>query len=266
MEQKNAKMCVQWKNPKTVLIFVSLFLLAGIITVSILRERFVNKTDDVTTVIGRGKISYQPDTAVITLGVQIDKAFKAEEALNQLNNSMGAVVASAKALGIPEADIQTQAYSLSPHYDYQGSGGGTTIPSGYDANQQVTIKARGIDKNPNLVSNVIEKSSQAGANQVVGVTFDVSNLEELKQKARVEAIADAKSKSQGLAKAAGVRNLGRVVSWYENVIASPDNQNPYYSSGVGGGTDQAAKPAPAPQVPSGTQDIIIEMGLNYRIR
>lgn len=255
----------QWVNPKNAMIFASMILLFGIIFVSILREKIVNENNDITTITGQGKISYQPDIAVVTLGVQVDRVSKAQEALGKLNDSMNKVIEATKALGISAEDIQTQAYSLFPHYDYQITSGGATIPSGYDANQQIIIKVKGIDANPNLVGSVIESASGAGANQVVGISFDVSNLNELKQKARIEAINDARSKSGGLAKAAGIRKMGKVVSWYENIIKSPDLQNSGY--GMGGSDATLSSKAPlAPQIPNGNQDIIIEIGLNYRIR
>lgn len=252
----------QWKDPKFILAGAIIILVGAVMIISILRERIVNQNNDLTTVIGRGKISYQPDIAVVNLGVQIDKAPTAGEALGKLNESMGRVISSVKALGIPEEDIQTQSYSLYPHYDYQGDTGGVTIPSGYDANQQVSVKLKSIDKNPGLSSKVIEETSKAGANQVVGISFDVSNLEELKQKARIEAINDARAKAIGMAQAAGVRRLGKVVSWYENIVKSPDAQN--YSYGLGGAEKSAS--SVSPQIPTGTEEIIIEMGLNYRVK
>lgn len=267
MEQEipTKKFEFEWKDPKTVFVFSLVILVTIIVIVSILREKIVDKDADITTVIGRGEVVYQPDIAVVNFGVQVDKAPKAEEALNKLNELMNRVVASAKGLGIADEDIMTQSYSISPHYDFQGEGGGTTVPSGYDANQQVAIRIKMVDKNPNLVNKVIEEASKAGANQISGVSFDVSNLEELKQKARIEAIADAREKSGGLAKAAGIRKFGNIVSWYENIIKSPDTQYPY--SGLGGsGEKSLSGTGSTPQINPGTQEIIIEMGLNYRIK
>lgn len=262
MGQENNEIKAQWLEPKNILIFSVAVLLAAVIIVSILRERIVKDGDDITTIIGRGKISYQPDIAQVTFGVQADKVFRAEDALGKINQSMNNIIASMKALGIAEEDIQTQSYSLYPHYDFQGEGGGTSIPSGYDANQQVIIKVKNINDDPGLVGKIIEGANKAGANQVIGVSFDVSNLEELKQKSRVEAIKDARKKSGALAEAAGIKKLGKVTSWYENIIKSPDGQNSYY--GLGGAENKSA--SSTPQISSGEGEIIIEVGLNYRIR
>jgi uncharacterized protein YggE len=255
--------CCQWKNHKHLLIIIAIFLLAAVSVISILRERIVRDNSNLVTVNGQGKIAYQSDIAIVKIGVQVDKVIKAEEALNKLNEKMNAIISSAKNLGIPEEDIQTQNYSLYPNYEYRPETGNSSIPSGYNANQQVAIKVRNIDKNPELSGKVIEEANKAGANQIIGVTFDVSNLDELKQKARIEAIKDARLKSTGLAKAAGVKNLGKVVSWYENVIVSPDAQRTDY--GMGGNGEKSISSA-IPQIPGGTEEIIIEMGLNYRVK
>jgi uncharacterized protein len=262
MEKENESLRSQWMNPKNILIFLSVILLFAVIIVAILKDRIVDKNLDVTTITGQGEISYNPDIAVITVGVEVDRAFKAEEALNKLNDSVDKVVSSIKSLGIPEGDIQTKSYSLLPHYDYQGAGGGVSVPSGYDANQQIAIKVKDIDSNPGLISNVIESASRTGANQIIGVSFNVSNLEELKQKARLEAINDAKLKSASLAKAAGIEKLGKVTGWYENVLKSPDLQNSGY--GAGGASDNSG--ISVPQIPAGTDEIIIEVGLNFRVK
>ena len=51
----------------------------------------------------------------------------------------------------------------------------------------------------------------------------------------------------------------------ENIIKSPDNSAPFYGYGMGGGGAEAAMP-PAPQIPSGSQEIIIEINLNYEVK
>jgi uncharacterized protein YggE len=264
MEEGNMVQSSSWKNPRFILKVLALVILGAIIVASILRERIVRDNEDTVTVTGRGKVSYQPDTAVVALGVKVENVAKAEEALNKLNDSTDKIIAAVKALGIPDEDIKTQTYSLAPHYEYSAESRNSSI-SGYDADQQLVIKAKGIDKDPGLSGRVIAEAGKAGSNQVIGVSFDISNLEELKQEARIQAINDAKSKSSELAKAAGIKKLGDVVSWYENIVQSPDNsQNFGYGAG-GTGAEKATSAVPA-QIPSGTGDIIIEMSVNYRTR
>ena len=76
---------------KPAIIIVGLVLLAAIIVVSILRDRLVNVQYRQVTVNGQGRVSYNPDLAVINLGVQIDKAKQAEDALKQLNEKVNKI-------------------------------------------------------------------------------------------------------------------------------------------------------------------------------
>jgi uncharacterized protein YggE len=250
-------------DPKIILIFMGMLLVATIVIIALVRERIVNPNLNQVTVNGEGKISYQPDIATITLGVQIDKAATAEEALRLLDEKMKGIIAAVKTAGIAEGDIKTKAFSLSPQYDFKD---GASTVSGYAANQQLEIKARGIDKNSEIVSQAVAAANGAGVNQILSVSFDVSSLNDLKQQARIEAIKDARSKASALAKAAGVKKLKKVIGWYENVVQSPDVQNDY---GYGGMASEkatlSARPSVAPQVPSGNQEIIINVGVNYEV-
>ena len=258
MDQNNLS---SFKNPKFVLKLAAMLLLTGIVVVSIIRDRIVNNPQYQVSVSGQGKVAYNADIALVTLGVQVDKARTAEDALKQLNDKMNKIIEAIKKSGVKDGNIKTENYSLSPQYDVIG---GMAKVSGYSANQQLSIKIIGIDKDQNLVGNTIAAASKAGANQVTGIKFDVSNLNNLKQEARLKAIADAKSKSANIASVAGVR-LKKVIGWYENILKSPDNSAPFYGYGLGGGGEGGGG-VPAPQVPSGSQEIIIEINLNYEVK
>jgi len=256
----NENNCCSWRSPKVILALIGMLLLAGIIIVSIIRDRIVNQNQWQVSVVGQGKVKYQPDIAIINLGVQIDRTNSAESALNQLNAKMDAVLKTVKDLGIPAEDIQTQNFTVFSQYDYLD---GKTILAGYNANQQVIVKVRNLDQNSDLVSSIIVKSSEAGANQVNGVSFDVANLEDLKNQAKVMAIQDAKNKAGNLASAAGVR-LKKVVGWWENIIQAPGVTTYYYDGkGAGGAIGSGGSGG---SVPSGLQEIIIEVNLNYQVK
>lgn len=253
-----------FKNPRFVLMLVGMAFLAAIIIVSILREKIVSPIQNQVTVSGKGRLEYVPDTAVVTLGVQVDKAPTAEGALQQLNSKMNQIIAAEKMLGIPEEKIKTQNYSLSPQYDFRD---GVSSVSGYTANQQLSLKVEGIGANTELLGKAISEASRSGANQVLGVKFEIASLDELKQQARVLAIQDAKARSKAMAEAAGIK-LGKITNWYENVLFSPDLQDYPGAYGLGaGGEAMDAKAVPrAPQVPSGMQEIVIEMNVSYEVK
>lgn len=261
--QQGAKCCGH--GGKIAVMIILIVAIAGICIVSIIRDRIVNYPQWTVSVTGQGKIAYQPDVAKVTLGVQIDKVAKAEDALSQLNTKIKNVVAAIKAAGIDEADITTQNYSLYTQYDYINSvnGGGTSVVSGYNANEQVVIKVTDIINNKDRLNKVIAEANKAGANQVIGIYFEPSNLEDLKQQAKVKAMIDAQAKAQTLASAAGVK-LKRVIGWWENTIQAPGVNMGYYDGkgGMGGGSSAAVTPT----VPTGNQEIIIEESINYQIK
>ncbi|MFA5022468.1 MAG: SIMPL domain-containing protein [Patescibacteria group bacterium] len=258
--KKISEDCCQPKHHffgKTVILICGMILLSIIIVTAILRERIVSEPQFQLPITGQGKISYQPDIANVSVGVQVDKLAKADEALSQLNDKMNKVYDAIQKLGISKEDIQTQNYSLYPQYDY--SPDNTSKLSGYNANQVVVVKVRNIQNNNGLVTKVISEASKAGANQINGVTFEASNINELRQQARLKAIADARAKTGIIASALGVR-LGKVVGMWENVLAQPD------LSAYGKGGANISVGASSPVVPEGSQELIIEVTINYKIK
>ena len=169
--------CCSSKMPKIVVLIIGMVLLASIIIVAILRDRIVNQPQYQVSVVGQGKVSYQPDVANITIGVQIDKVVKADEALKQLNDKMNGIINALKAAGIKDENLNTQNYSLAPQYDYINN---VSTLAGYNANEQLIVKVDGIKADSSLVGKTVEAASKAGANQIIGISYDVSILENLK--------------------------------------------------------------------------------------
>ena len=250
--------CKEWCSPKVVITLIAVLLTGAIIIVSILRDRIVNQPQWQVQVTGQGKVSYQPDIANVTVGVQVDKAYSAEYALKQLNDKVNKILAVLKTAGLAAEDIQTQNYSLYPQYDYRDN---VSTPAGYSANQQLVIKVKGLASgNDDRIGKVIAEATKAGANQVTSLTFDASNINDLKQEARLKAIADAKSKAGSLATATDVE-LGDIVGWWENFVQAPGV--PYYG-GMGGSEAKAGMMTP--QVPSGSQEVVVEVNLSYKLK
>lgn len=241
---------------KPLVIIVGLILLTGIIVTAILRERIISTQYRQVTVMGQGRVAYEPDWAIINLGVQIDKVKQAEDALNQLNAKVGKIIEAVKAEGIDAADISTQNYNLYAQYDYKDN---ISSVSGYNANQQLVIKVRDYSSSPDRLNKVIAAASKAGANQINSLSFDASNVNELRQQARILALQDARSKSTALAEAAGVR-IKDIASWWDNVIQSPTASTYGLGSAEKGGADNSS------QLSSGNREIVVEVGVNYNIQ
>lgn len=240
-----------------VVLIVGMSLLAGVVVVSILRDAIVNRPQNQVSVMGTGKVTYEPDKAKVTLGVQIDKAPTAEAALNQLTDRVKKITEAVNGLGIPEADVQTSNYSIFPHYDYTPETGSSVV-GGYDANQQLVVTINNLKEDKAKVGSVIQAATKVGLNQVMGVTFDVSNVEELKQQARLLALEDAKKKATETSSRVGVK-LGKIVGWWDNVVKAPGMDNGYYAEGKGGGGAGSL-------VPVGDQEIVVETSVNFEIK
>lgn len=238
---------------------IAILVIGTIVSFAILRDRIVNQQYRQVTVTGQGRIVYQPDQATINLGVQIDKTAKAEDALNQLNTKILAISEAVKKLGITEADIKTSNYSLYTQYDFKDN---ISVVSGYNANQQLAIKVKNLNTNKDLVTKVIAEATKAGANQVNGVVFDASNLEDLKQQARVIALKDAEKKGLDLARTARVR-LDKISGWYENFISGQGNVMDYGKGGMNAG---AINTGSTPQINTADNELVMEMGITYYIR
>lgn len=248
------------KKSKIAFMFLAIIIFGAIVIVSILRDRIVNQNQFQISVVGQGKVFYEPDTANITLGVQIDKLFRADDAINQLNKKANVIIDAITKLGIAKEDIMTQNYNLYSNYDLIGN---VSKVNGYSANESIVVKVKDITNNQELISKVISEATKAGANQINGVTFENSNIDNLKQQARVEAIKNAKEKSKAIEDALGI-HFGKIVGMWENYIyPTQDFSSADYGKGgmgIGGGA------VSTPSIPSGTYEVLVETNISYRIK
>jgi len=152
----------------------------------------------VISVTGEATVSVPPDLAQIEGGVSSD-AKTAREASEANNAAMAKALQALKAAGIEEKDIQTSRLSLQPQSAPNRSGPSPTIV-GYHASNRVTIRLRDVTR----IANVIDTLVGAGANDIGGVNFMVSQASKLLDQAREQAVADARRKAEIYAKAAGV--------------------------------------------------------------
>ena len=200
--------------------------------------------------IGEGNIKAAPDTARVDIGL-LTEGKDSITVQNENSEKMNAVIKFLKEKEkITDADMKTSGYSLSPKYDYVK---GKSILSGYVLSQTVTATVRDLNK----VGEVLDGAVSSGANQINSVSLFVDKPEELKNKARKEAVKQAKEKAAAVSKIAGFK-LGRLIGFNENFSGEPPMF--YEAMGKGGGT------APAPQIEPGTQEIKINVTLTYLIK
>lgn len=164
------------------------------------------------TVTGQGQATAQPDLAMITLGVST-RAATAAEAMAQNASQQGAVIDTLKAEGIEARDIQTSGLNLSPQMDYSDQGKAPKL-TGYVAQNSVTVRVRDIP----ALGGVLDKLVASGANEISGISFLREDMTEAEDKARVEAISDARRRAEIMAEAAGMK-LGRLMSLSDSQIS-----------------------------------------------
>ncbi|MBV9262198.1 MAG: SIMPL domain-containing protein, partial [Pseudolabrys sp.] len=129
----------------------------------------------------------------------------AREASDANAKEMTAVLAAIKDGGVADRDIQTSRLSLQPQFDPNKQG--TARLTGFQATNQVSVRVRNIDN----LAGLIDRAVGAGANEMSGIEFVVSDQSKLLDRARADAVADSKRKAEIYANAAGVK-LGRAVA------------------------------------------------------
>ena len=165
------------------------------------------------SVTGEANVSVAPDQAQIDGGVTSD-AKTAREATDANNAAMGKVLLALKGAGIEEKDYQTSRLSLQPQYAQNRAAPSPFV--GYRASNRVTVRIRDVAK----VANVIDVLVGAGATDIGGINFTVSQASKHLDEAREKAIADARRKAEIYAKAAGV-TLGEPISISEEGAPVP---------------------------------------------
>jgi uncharacterized protein YggE len=165
------------------------------------------------SVTGEATVSVPPDLAEIDGGVT-SEAKTAREASEANNAAMGKVLQALKGAGIEEKDIRTSRLSLQPQSAPNRSG--PSAIAGYRASNRVTVRVRDVAK----VASVIDTLVGAGANEIGGINFVVSQASKLLDEARERAVADARRKAEIYARAAGV-TLGAPLSISEEGNSAP---------------------------------------------
>ncbi len=170
-----------------------------------------SETDSMNTISMSGSAEQKvvPDTASISIGAVI-QADTSEQATSENAAIMSVVIEELKALGLEDNEIQTSYVSVYPIYNYDKE---RTI-TGYSASNSVEVTTTDLD----VLSDVIDKSAAAGANQIGSISFSVSDdqQKELREDLMDEAVADASSKADSLASSLGVKITGvKTSSIYE---------------------------------------------------
>jgi uncharacterized protein YggE len=156
---------------------------------------------------GEGTVTARPDTADLTLTVDNDAA-TSQAALAGTTSRMAAVIAAMHADGVPADDMQTG--DVSSWQDWEA-------PRRWHASNTLTVTLH----DPSKAGNVLSDASHAGADEVSGPSFSLTDQHAATRQALRLAIADARSKADAAASALGVHVTG-VISVSDEAQVQPE--------------------------------------------
>jgi hypothetical protein len=207
--------------------------------------------DNALTVHGHSELRARPDIAYATLGVTTQSTSQTT-AVSTNAQRVKAVIAALKKDGLPDKDIQTQYYTVQPQYDYSVS---PAVSTGFQVENAVRVTVRDLSK----AGAIIDDATNAGATDVSSLSFDLSDRNRVQGQALIAAVANARSKADLLAGAAGV-DVGRVLDINED--SAPSVTPIEYSPGR-----KLMAAAMAPTTPIQSQDITVtaDVTVSYAI-
>jgi len=157
---------------------------------------------------GRGSVTLSPDEAQITVGVQT-QASTAQAASTQNAAAIGQVITKLNSIGIANSSISTSTFYITAVYDYKSNPATIT---GYQATHSllVTLQSADLSALGPKVSQVIDTSVGAGANQVSQVYFTLSDslMKTTNNQALQLALQDASARAQLMASTLGIKLSG----------------------------------------------------------
>jgi uncharacterized protein YggE len=170
----------------------------------------------------------QPDRVVVAFGIETSGS--TPRAARDLNASHARQVMDAlRGMGIADKDMATASFTLQPEYDDWSR---RQIIVGYWARNTIVVTLHDVAQ----LEDVLVAGLEAGANAVDGIEFSVTNLRELRDQARAQAVQAAMEKAAAMAEVANLA-LGDVTninenSWYSGYYAPSGRQWTNYQNVV----------------------------------
>lgn len=201
---------------------------------------------------GEATVKMRPDIALISVGATAQAA-TAAGAQNDAAQRVARILERAKALGVAEKDIRNGGYSIQPQYAY--APGAAPKITGYQATQQLVLTYRKVDEAGRALDALVQNDGATNAS----VQFALEDPKAAQADARRMAVADARSKGQAMADAAGVK-LGSALS----VSDQSTPAGPVFDAKGAFSVAQAA-PRAETQVPVADLDIVIRVAVQFAI-
>ncbi len=181
-------------------------------------------------VAGSSEITVEPDEAEVWAGISVVKD-TAEEAQNEVNIAISAIVNGLVSKGISKEDIETENLNLYEERTWTQDEGSKLV--GWRATQTLKIKTANLTK----VGLIVDAAVSNGANQLNNINFQLSEEKEqqYKKQAIAEATKNAKEKAEAIAESLGTK-LGKI----KTVSESGYYAMPYAYAMAGMAVEEAA--------------------------
>jgi uncharacterized protein len=165
-------------------------------------ETILAATGPVVTLSVTESVDAAPDKATISTGVET-RALSAKDVMAQNATQIDKLVSALLRAGVERKDIQTSGINLNPQYDYANRKDGEAPRFiGYQANNMLTVIVRKIDKAGELIDALVT----AGATNINGPTFGITDTSKLAEEARTKALKTAQSRAAFYAQTAGYKS------------------------------------------------------------
>ena len=196
----------------------------------------VMSPERMVTVTGYAESKEKNQIANYSAGVNAVKDSK-DEAVNEVNDKIGAITEAVKTFGIDPSDIQTQSMSVYQRQEsYYDNGVQKSKPGQWDVNNTISVTLRDVAR----ASAMADLLTKSGATNVYGPNFQLDTTKKAEDALTADAIANAQIKAETMAKASGT-SLDKIISVSEG--SSGGVSYPLYAmDGRGGGGGAAVEP------------------------
>lgn len=184
------------------------------------------------TVTGSGSASSTPDMATVTVGVELFGQ-DISSVYSEVNSAIASVTLALEEIGITDEDMRTTGLDVWVNNSPMGSG---QMMSEIRISNRIHITIHDLQQ----IENVIDTAISNGANNIFGLQFGVSDNNALESEARINALADARSRAEEIATTLGVE-LGDVVSVVEYAGGNRP-LNVLDNAMIGGGSGAVVEP------------------------
>lgn len=157
---------------------------------------------DTVSVQGQGSVKGQPDTFIL-VATASQRGNDVASMKSKVDDQVSDLLDLADGLDIDNKNVTASDIQIAPQWQYQPK----RKLIGYQVSRDVTFRVKGVDRYAKLTDGV----SKAGITEMRPGGTEISNADELTNKALKKAVADAHAKAKLLADAAG-RDLGKAIT------------------------------------------------------